>query len=125
MILWQGLESKRAVDWSRILLIRVTFESPRRSTKCLFPLIRKAAAMVRFSSPRSTHKDSILHYKAVKVTINTPDFAEVIFDHGFLDSVVTNSGSLYPLGTCRCCAIFQMLDAAILPRSNKVFDFFK
>ena len=55
--------------------------------------------MVRFSSPRSTHEDSILHYKAVKVTINAPDFAEVILDvvvsrHDFPGSVVTNRGSL-------------------------------
>ena len=71
--------------------------------------------MVHFLSLQLTHKDSILHYKAVKVTINTPNFEEVILDvvvcrhnlpdwllpiktlsnviicHcGFLDSVVTN-----------------------------------
>ena len=55
--------------------------------------------MVRFSSPRLTHEDSILHYKAVKVTINAPGFAEVILDvvvrhHCLPGSVVTNSGSL-------------------------------
>ena len=36
--------------------------------------------MVCFSSLQLTHKDSILYYKTVKVTINTPNFAEVIFD---------------------------------------------
>ena len=54
--------------------------------------------------------------------INVLDIAEVILDivvcrHDFLGSVVTNSGTLYPLETCHCYAIFQTLDAAILPRS--------
>ena len=74
--------------------------------------------------------------------INPPDFAELFFDiiicrhnlpdwllpietlsnvficyHGILDSVIISSGALYPLKTCHCIAIFQILDAAILPRS--------
>ena len=75
------------------------FESLRHSTECLFPPIRNAAAMVCFSSPRLTHKDSILHYT---FTINAPNFAEVILNvvvchHGLPGSVVTNSSALYPL----------------------------
>ena len=102
----------------------VTFKSPRRSTECQFPPIGKY---------------STLQYKAVKVTIDTPDFAEVISDvvichhdlldsaiamealsgivvchHDLLDSVVTNSNALYPLGTCHYCAMFYALDAVLL-----------
>ena len=112
-ILAGGLESKRSVDWPRILLaIIVTFESLQHSTKCLFLLIRKAAATIHISSLRSTHKDSILYYKSVKVTINTPSFAKVILDvvvcyHYLLGMVVSDSGAFYPLKTCHCCAIFQ------------------
>ena len=36
--------------------------------------------MVRFSPLQSTHKDSILYYKAVKVTIDVPEFVDVILD---------------------------------------------
>ena len=116
-----GLESKKPVDWPKILLaIIMTFDLLWWSTKCLFLPIRKATAMVRFSSPQLTHKNSILYYKAVKVTINIPNFAEVnlnvvvcchnlldlllpietfsnifICNRGLLDSVVTNSGTLY------------------------------
>ena len=77
--------------------------------------------MVCFSSLRSTYKDSILHYKAVKVTINVPDVAEVILNivvchHGLPGLVVINSGALYPLGTCHCCAMFYALDAVFLLR---------
>ena len=110
---------KRPVYWPRILSIRVTVQSLQRSTKCLFPPIRQAAAMVRFSSPRSTHKDSILHYKAVKIMIDAPGFAEVILDvvvrhHSLLGPVVTNSSTLYPLETCCRCVIFN---AVFLRRS--------
>ena len=61
---------------------------------------------MRFLSLQLTHKDSILHHKAVKVTIITPNFAEVIFNYSFPDLVVTNSIALYPIETCYCCAIF-------------------
>ena len=66
--------------------------------------------MVCFSSPQSTHKDSILHYKAVKVTIDVSDFVEAILDivvrhHSLPGSIVTDSGSLFcDLETCHCCA---------------------
>ena len=105
-ILVGGWNSKRPVDWPRILLIRVTIESPQRSTKCLFLPTEKAAAMVSFSSTRSTHKDSILQFKAVKVTIDTSSFAEAIVNVIISLQVVTNSGALYPLKTCHCCTIF-------------------
>ena len=118
-----SLESKKPVDWLRILLILVTFESVQCDIKiyikrllcllldespnqsyvaalsyyqrqlvnkrmypsvwsqnCLFLLIEKATAMVCFSSLRLTREDSILHHKAVKVTINALDFAEVIIN---------------------------------------------
>ena len=95
--------------------------------------------MVYFSLLRSTHKNSILYYKAVKVTINASNLTKVIFDgvvyrhnlpdwllpkkiifnrfichHGLLDFVVTSSNALYPLKTCHCLDIFQILDKAIL-----------
>ena len=42
----------------------------------------------------------IVHYKPVKITINTPGLAKIIIDvvvrhHGFPDSIVTNRGSLF------------------------------
>ena len=55
----------------------VMFESLRHSTKCLFPLIGKAAATIHILSLQSTHEDSILYYKAIKVMINAPGFAKV------------------------------------------------
>ena len=44
----------------------------------------------------------MVHYKPVKVTFDIPGLAEVIIDmvichHGFLDSIVTNKGSLFTL----------------------------
>ena len=53
--------------------------------------------MVRLLSPRLTRKDSIPHHKAVKVTIDAPDFAEVIVNVIICLQVVTNSGAFYPL----------------------------
>ncbi len=43
---------------------------------------------------------NIVHYKPVKVTINTPDLAEVIIDvfirhHGVPESIVTDRGLLF------------------------------
>ena len=84
---------------------------------CLFSPIGKATAMVRFLSPRPTHKDSILYYKVVKVTINAPKFTEVIVNLIVCLSVVIDSGALYRLGTCHCCAMFYELDAVLLSRS--------
>ena len=77
----------------------MTFESPRRSSKCLFLLIEKAAAIIRFLSLQSTHKDSILYYKAVLIMINSPNFTDVILNvvkcHcNFPDLVITNRSSL-------------------------------
>ena len=46
--------------------------------------IRKIAAMVCFSLLQSTHEESIIYYKAVKITINTPKLAEVILDVKFI-----------------------------------------
>ena len=86
------------------------------SQNCLFPPIGKVTTM-RFLSMQSTHKNSILHYKAVKVTINIPNFAKVIVNVIVCLQVVTNSGALYSLETCNCCAIFWMLGVAILSHS--------
>lgn len=80
--------------------------------------------MVGSLSPQSTHKDNILYYKVIMVTINTPNFAKVISDivvchydlsdlviaiktlsdvvichHDFPGSVITNSNTFYPLKT--------------------------
>ena len=94
-----GSELKKHVNWPRILLaIIVTFESLRRSTECLFLPIKKTAATIHILSPQSTHEDNIVYYKAVKVMINAPGFAEVILNivvryHCLLGSVVINSSS--------------------------------
>ena len=69
------------------------------SKDCLFLLIEKAAAIVCFSLPQSTYKDSILHYKAVKIKINAFNIAKVILNIvkrycDFPDSVAINKGSL-------------------------------
>ena len=75
------------------------------------------------------------------VTIEAPNFAEVISDmvichhnlsdlviaiealsdvvdrhHGLPGLIVTNSGALYPLKACHCCAMFYALDAVLLSR---------
>lgn len=121
-ILTSGSESKKSVDWPRILLILVSFESLRRDIKayvkglfhlplvespgrshvatsscyqrrlvdrrmypsvwsrnCLFPPIGKAEAMIHISS-LSRRLIKIVLYKPVKITIDAPDFAEVILD---------------------------------------------
>ena len=94
-----GLKSKKIIDWPRILLIYMTFESPQYTHKCLFLLIEKATAMICFLSLQLTHKDNILYYKAVKIMINPPNFVEVILNvikrhRNLLDLVTTNRISL-------------------------------
>lgn len=49
--------------------------------------------MICFLSPKLTYKNSILHYKAIKVMINALNFAKVIFDivvchHDFSDLAI-------------------------------------
>ena len=65
------------------------------SQNCLFLPIEKATVMICFSSPQLTHKNSILHYKAVKVMINASNFAEVIVDVIVCLQVITNSSAFY------------------------------
>lgn len=77
---------------------------------CLFLLIEKAAAMIYISL-------SIIDlqgwYKSVKITINTPGFAKVIFDiiiyyHCFSSLVVTNKGTFYFFQSCYYYTIFYI-----------------
>ena len=95
--------------------------------------------MVCFSLFQLIHKNSILHYKAVKIKINESNFAKVIsnrivYYHDFLNlaitietlfnivihhynlsgSVITNNDAFYPLITCYCYVIFYALDAILL-----------
>ena len=51
--------------------------------------------MVYFLLLQLTHKDSILHYKAVKVTIHDPDYAEIILN--IYDVWVTAMQHLIPI----------------------------
>ena len=51
--------------------------------------------MICFLLPQSTHKNSILYHKAVKVMINASNFAKIIVNVIVCLSVVTNSGALY------------------------------
>ena len=117
----------------------MTFELLQRSIKCLLPVIEKAAAIIYFLLLQLTHKDNILHYKAVKVTIDIFDFAQVISNiiacyynfsdltitikafsnivvcyHNFLGLVVTNNSALYPFRTYYCYVIFYVLDNILL-----------
>lgn len=87
--------------------------------------------MIYFLSLQLTYKNSILHYKTVKITINIPNFVEVISNvivyqhnlsdlaivmevfsnivvchHNLLCLVVINSYAFYPLKICHCYAIF-------------------
>ena len=98
-ILARSLESKKSIDWPKILLaIIVMFELLPCSIEYLFLPIEKAAATIHILSLQSTYKNSILHFKAVKVMIDIPGFAEVILNiivcyHCFPGMVITNSGS--------------------------------
>ena len=139
-ILVGSLESKKLFNESKILLaIIVMFELLRYNIKYLFLPIEIVAVMVCFLSSQLTYKNSTLYYKAVKVTINVSDFAEVISNmvvyhhnfsnlaigiktfsdivvchHDFSGLVYTNSGTLYPLGTCHCYIMFYVLDTVFL-----------
>ena len=82
------------------------------SRDCLFLPIEKAAAIIYILLLMI---DLQGWYKSVKVTIDTPGFAKVIFDvvvchHCFPGSVVTDRGAFYSLKTCYCCAIFYASD---------------
>ena len=80
----------------------MTFELLQHSIKCLFLLIKKVIAIIHISSWQLTYKDSILHYKIVKITINASSFVEVILDivvchHCLLGLVITNNMSFFLL----------------------------
>ena len=68
-----------------------------------------------------------MHYKPVTVTIDTPGLADVILDmvvqqHGFLDSIVTDPGSVltskFWLSLCYFLRIKQRLSTAFHPETN-------
>ena len=91
------------------------------SKDCLFLLIGKAAAMIHILS---SSIDSQRWYKPVTVTIDASNFAEAI-----LNVIVCHHShpgycqerlflAFYPLKTCHCYIIFQMLVATILPHFN-------
>ena len=63
----------------------------------------EGSAIVCFSLPQLTHKDSILYHKAVKVTIDAPNFAKVFVDLIVCLQVVTNSGTFYPQNLSLLC----------------------
>ena len=98
--------------------------------------------MVCFLSLQLTNKNSILHYKVIKVTIDALNFTEVILDivvccqnlpnwllpietfsnivicyRSLLVSVVTNRDFFFFFKTYCYCAIFQTSNAAILLHS--------
>lgn len=74
------------------------FELLQHRIKSLFLPIEKAAVMIHILL---SSIDSQRWYKPVKVMINIPNIAEVIFDvvayhHDFLRAVITNNGFLFP-----------------------------
>ena len=67
------------------------------------------------------------YYESVKVTINTPDLAEVILDviiwhHSLSDSIVSDRSSLFTLkfwsSLCYFFSIKQKLSIAVHPQTN-------
>ena len=69
----------------------------------------------------------MVHYKPVKITINTPSLAEVIIDvvvrhHGLLGSIVTNRGLLFTskfwLLLCYFLSIKQKLSTVFHPQTD-------
>ena len=69
----------------------------------------------------------MVHYKLVKITIDTPSLAKVIIDivvlhHGLLDSIVTNRGSLFTskfwLSFCYFFGIKRRLSTAFYPQTD-------
>ena len=70
----------------------------------------------------------MVHYKPVKVTINAPGLAEVIFDvivrhHGLPDSIVTDRGSLFTSkfwsSLCYFLSIKRRLSTAFHPQTDR------
>lgn len=80
----------------------------------MFPLIEKIIIIVYYLSLQLTHKDSLLHYKIVKVIIHISNFINVIFDNDFLDLIIINSSFFYHFKTYHCYTIFSILNTAIL-----------
>ncbi len=69
----------------------------------------------------------MVHYKAVKVTIDTPGLAEVIIDevvrhHGLPDSIVSDRGSVFTLkfwsSLCYFLGIKRRLSTAFHPQKD-------
>ena len=69
----------------------------------------------------------IVHYKAVKITIDDPGLTEVIIDvvawhHGLSDSIVTDKSSLFTLkfwlSLCYFFGIKRRLSTAFHPQTN-------
>ena len=70
----------------------------------------------------------MVHYKPVKVTINTPGLAEVIIDvvvqyHGIPDSIICDRGAIFTFkfwsSLCYFLGIEQQLFTAFHPQSDR------
>ena len=69
----------------------------------------------------------MVHYKQVKITIDTPDLAKVIIDiviqhYGLPDSIITDRGSLFTLKfwslLCYFLGIKKRLSTAFYPQTD-------
>ena len=128
MILADGLELKRPVDWPRILLIHVTFELLRRNIKIynngLLRLLLVESPGQSYVATSSYYRRQLVNRRmypsvwsqnclclliekatamAVKVMIEAPNFAEVIVDVIVYLPVVANNNTLYPQNVLLLC----------------------